>query len=180
MPVARSALPISVPKNQYMATMITSARTMPMASVAMVCVRLRSEATRVKMVSAFRSGVFDLPMIRKLTDQSDIWVRIPARMAGMSNSTWSSPVTSPATIPARVPSRMATMGSRPKPTEATAATLPPKAKLPSTVRSAISSILKVTKTPSTMMPQRIPWEAAPKRASCMRFLQWTADSTNVR
>ena len=120
-------------------------------------------------VSLLSSGVLDLSMMRRLMDHRLICVRMPERIAGISKTVVRKPVTAPQTAPAAVAARMASAGSTPATTR-TAATAPPVAKLPSTVRSGMSSSLKVMKTPSTMMPQRMPWETAPSIAVAMMVL----------
>ena len=77
-------------------------------------------------------------MIRKFMDHREIWVRIPARIAGISRTVCRIPVTAPAAIPASIDNRSAASGSRSKLMIRVAQTHPPRAKLPSTVRSAIS------------------------------------------
>ncbi len=122
-----------------------------------------------KTVLLVSSGVFDLPMMRRLIDHRLICVRIPARIEGILNTVVRKPVTAPQTAPASMAPTMASAGSTPA-TTSTAQTAPPVAKLPSTVMAAMSSSLKVMNTPSTMTPQRMPWETAPSIAVSMLFL----------
>lgn len=77
------------------------------------------------------------PMMRRLTEYSASWVRIPARMAGIPHRVWSRPVTSPASIPARMAHRVAIQMLTPLRAGSTQAA-PPVAREPSTVRSATS------------------------------------------
>ena len=77
------------------------------------------------------------------------------------------PVTKPAAIPARVAINRAATGFIPLPTISVAQTQPPSAKLPSTVKSAMSRSLKVMYTPSTMIPQSTPWPTASNIAGPM-------------
>ena len=135
--------------------------TAPTTMVTVLCGRPVASEMREKIVSLASSGVLDLPIMRRLMDHRLIWVRIPARMAGISKTVARRPVTAPATAPASMPTRTATTGSTPRLTTRTATTEPPRAKEPSTVMSGMSSRRKVMKTPSTMMPQRMPWETAP-------------------
>ena len=144
-----------------------------MMVVVVDCGRPVRSDRREKTVSLLSRGTLDLPMMRRLTDQSAIWVRIPARIAGMSKTVWRKPVTAPASMPAAMPASRATMGSQLKLTTRTAHTHPPRAKLPSTVRSAMSSSLNVTKTPRTMMPHRMPCDAAPESASTIVSSSYT-------
>ena len=81
-----------------------------------------------------------LPRILKLTEYRPSWVSIPASMAGMPMDVWKIPVTSPARAPA------STAHIREMPREWPARiiiihTAPPVAMVPSTVKSARSSIL---------------------------------------
>ena len=95
-----------------------------------------------KTVCAFRSGTLDFPpIIRRLIDHSAICVRIPERIAGISNTVCKNPVTAPAASPASSAIRIARIGFMPLFAIIAAQTHPPSAKLPSTVRSAISNIL---------------------------------------
>ena len=177
LPVARSALPISVPKNQYSSQITAATRMAPTIMATVLWGMPVKSDTFEKIVSAVSSGVFDLPMMRRLIDHRLICVRIPARMAGISNTVVRTPVTAPATPPASMPARVATTGSTPKLTTRTATTAPPRAKLPSQVMSGMASRRKVMKTPSTMRPHRIPCETAPCSAvsmcapSCCRCLR---------
>ena len=82
-------------------------------------------------------------MILRLIDHSAICVRIPARIAGISNTVCRNPVTPPAITPATSDIKSAATGFHPCATINVAHTHPPSAKLPSTVKSAISRILKV-------------------------------------
>ena len=95
---------------------------------------------REKIVSLCSRGVLDLPMMRRLMDHRLICVRMPARIAGISSTVCKKPVTAPASMPASMAAMTAISGSTPETTR-TAHTLPPSAKLPSTVRSAMSSSL---------------------------------------
>ena len=81
----------------------------------------------------------------------------------MPSSVCSSPVASPANIPAANAATSAAGADQPDRISITV-TAPPVAKEPSTVRSAKSSILKVRKTPSAMIPQISPWATLPGRA----------------
>ena len=140
LPVARQAEPISVPKNQYSAAMIATATMAPTMMEAMLVESPVRSVTCEKMVSFLSNGVLDLPMMRRLMDHRPICVKMPARMAGISNTVCKKPVTAPATMPASIAARMASSGLTPA-TTSTAHTQPPRAKLPSTVRSAMSSNL---------------------------------------
>ena len=167
LPVARSAEPISVPKNQYrMATMAT-ASTMPRMMATVDCGRPVMWLTDEKMVPLARMGVLDLPMMRRLMDHRLICVRIPARIAGISKTVVKMPVTAPAMAPAHMPASTAIKGSTLLLTMSTAQTQPPRAKLPSQVISGMSSRRNVINTPSTIMPQRTPCETAPCNAMSM-------------
>ncbi len=113
LPVARRALPISVPKNQYSTQMTSTTRIAPTMRVAVLCgMPVKSEILE-KIVSLVSRGVLDLPMMRRLIDQRLIWVRMPARMAGISNTVVRMPVTAPATPPASMPTTVASAGSTP-------------------------------------------------------------------
>ncbi len=79
----------------------------------------------------------DLPMTRRLMEYSAIIVRMPERRAGIFNLVWSRPVHSPPSRPAIRAKRVASQGFMP-PLMNRAATAPPRAMVPSTVRSATS------------------------------------------
>ena len=59
-------------------------------------------ASRLTILSTLANGVLLLPITQRLTDHSPSWVRIPARIAGMSKAVCSAPVTRPAAMPASV------------------------------------------------------------------------------
>ena len=79
-------------------------------------------------------------MMAMLIDHRLSWVKMPAKMAGMPHSVWSSPVTRPAAMPASTAASSAA-GRLTPPLNSTANTAPPVQNEPSTVRSAISRIL---------------------------------------
>ena len=83
-------------------------------------------------------------------------------MAGTPQAVWSRPVISPASIPASTAISRASQGFQPRVMHR-AATAPPVAREPSTVRSAMSRIRKVMYTPMAMMPQASPCPKAPGR-----------------
>ena len=72
------------------------------------------------------------------------------------------PVTAPARRPAPTARTVATTGFTPF-MISMAHVQPPSAKLPSTVRSAISRSLYVIYTPRAIIPQSIPCPVAPRR-----------------
>ena len=79
-----------------------------------------------------------MAMMRRFREYRPSWVRMPARMAGMPQKVWKKPVAKPASIPATTASSSASQGFRPRLMQM-AATAPPVAREPSTVRSAMSS-----------------------------------------
>ena len=86
-PVALRALPISVPKNQYITTTISMAAAMPMTWDAWAWLKPVAEETMVTMDLDLRRGMLLFPPISlRLMDHRDIWVRIPASMEGISNT----------------------------------------------------------------------------------------------
>lgn len=101
------------------------------------------------------SATFALPMMIRFADQSIICVRIPARIAGIPKNVCRIPVISPQRTPASVAIAIAAHAFTPE-TSRTAHTAAPVQMVPSTVRSAMSRILNVIKTPIAMMPQIIP------------------------
>lgn len=80
---------------------------------------------------------------------------IPANRAGIFNFVCKIPEIKPAQIPPTNPKRVAINGERPCVIQI-AAIPPPSGKLPSAVKSAISSILKVIKTPMANNDHNIP------------------------
>ena len=111
-----------------------------------------------------------IPWIRRLMEYSASCVRIPERMAGIPIPVWKTPVTAPAAMPTRKAINTASQGWTPLVIRM-AATAPPVAMEPSTVRSAISRMRKVMYTPMAMMPQIRPWATAPGSwlSSCVMF-----------
>ena len=88
----------------------------------------------------FKATLAFMDMMARFTDHSPSWVKIPARMAGMPHTVWSSPVTSPAAMPDTVAASSATHRLIPW-EKSTTNTAPPVQKEPSTVKSAMSRIL---------------------------------------
>ena len=85
-------------------------------------------------------GWFDLlPIIRRFTEYRASWVRMPARIAGIPQRVWRSPVARPARSPARKAQISASQGLQPE-RISIMHTAPPVARVPSTVRSATSRI----------------------------------------
>ena len=82
---------------------------------------------------------FPLAILR-FTLQRANWVKIPAKIAGIPYNVCNKPVTNPHNIPTKKAIRIARKKFTPL-VISTAATIPPLAKLPSTVKSGISSIL---------------------------------------
>ena len=83
-----------------------------------------------------------MPSILKFTEYSASCVNIPARIGGMPSNVFNTPVTRPATHPAMNESKSATYTFIPFIIVITK-TAPPVASVPSTVKSAKSSTLKV-------------------------------------
>ena len=81
-----------------------------------------------------------LPKMVRFTEYRISWVKIPARIAGIPNAVWKSPVTTPVNTPARNAINTAGITGHP-PAISTAQTQPPVQIEPSTVKSAMSSIL---------------------------------------
>ena len=134
-PVARRAQPSSVLKNRTSRVTSTAAQPSSTGSAAGMFIWVSSTS----MLRAGRAW-FALPRIFRFTDQSTIWVRIPARMGGMPSSTWSRPVTVPASRPASTAHSMAIHGLWPA-SSSMVHTAAPVQREPSTVRSAISRTL---------------------------------------
>ena len=81
--------------------------------------------------------------------------RMPDKMGSMRSLVWSRAVKKPAIAPAAVPASRASTGC---PAMVTAAhTVMPKTKLPSTVRSGVFKMRKVTNTPRAIGAYSIPW-----------------------
>ncbi len=131
--------------------------------VVVVLVFINEEICVIKVVSPKRE-MFALPIILMFIEYRAIIVRIPAKIPGIFNFVFSNPVTIPEIPPAIKEIKSATKGLQSK-TMRAAFTAPPKAKLPSTVKSAKSSTLYVIYSPKHMIPQRTPWETAPYIAS---------------
>ena len=130
------AVPISVPKNQYMMQPTITAAANPTTNIADDALRPKDSAN-VKIVSTRNKATLALPMTCKLTEYKPIIVRMPASNAGIFSLVVKKPVTTPANAPATVAKIKA--GIRPRPaTSALAATAAPNGKLPSTDKSAIS------------------------------------------
>ena len=115
----------------------------PTIRVAWDCVMPSLSTQKVMSDAILLTDWFDLSdMIRRLMDQREIWVRIPARIAGIPKKVCKTPVTAPATPPANAPHTRASVGSSPA-SIIVAHTQPPSAKAPSVVISAIFKSLKV-------------------------------------
>ena len=99
----------------------------------------RALTTRLYL-DTLRATLALFSIIRRLMEYRASWVNMPARIAGMPINVCSRPVTSPASMPASTATSMATQTSQP-PIMSMAATAPPVAMEPSTVRSATSRIL---------------------------------------
>ena len=160
MPVARRAEPCSVPRYRYSAT--TRATHTP-STIQMV--RLSSLALEVKRKETLLTFTawFALPIIFRLMEYREIWVRMPARMSGMPSLVCRNPVITPAAMPARKEASSASWGLTPAITSMMH-TAPPVAILPSTVRSDTPSMRNVRNTPSASTPQIRPWATPPGRA----------------
>lgn len=101
-----------------------------------------------------------LPIIFKLIDHNESWVKIPAKIGGIPKKVCKRPVNKPARIPATTPNSIPNQKLPPLKI-ITAHTAPPVANDPSTVRSGISSTLYEMKTPNAMMLQIAPSITAP-------------------
>ena len=134
-PVARRAQPSSVPKNSTSSATSTTQKPSSTGSAPPTSIWLSSTGV-VRAGSAWLA----LPSSFRFTDQSTIWVRMPARMGGMPRPTWSRPVTAPASTPASTAHSSASHGLCP-PSSSMVHTAAPVQMEPSTVRSAISSTL---------------------------------------
>ena len=84
-------------------------------------------------------------------------VRMPARRAGIFSLVQRIPVTTPPSMPAKAAAIMEGIGLQPA-TRQAAAVAAPRGKLPSTVRSAMSSTLKVMYTPIASRDHKSPWD----------------------
>ena len=155
-PVARTPAPSSVPKNQYSNPMITSAKAPPTR----MDLGIYRRDTKIPYSSIFSATLARPLIIRRFTEYSASWVKIPAKIAGMPNLVCKIPVTSPAIHPAKNANSIASQMFIPAMVHTTS-TAPPVPKLPSTVKSAKSRTLKVKYTPTAMIPQMIPWAQAP-------------------
>ena len=142
-PVARREQPFSVPKNQYKTAMSTTVNTTSRGrGLSIPTVRTYRWDTSRSYLSTPTAWFALLPMIRRLMEYRDSWVRMPARMAGMPHFVWNRPVTKPASIPARNAHSRAAQALTPARISMTA-TAPPVAREPSTVKSATSRIRNV-------------------------------------
>ena len=93
-----------------------------------------------------------LPRMRRFTEYSASWVRIPDRIAGMPKNVWNVPVTRPQSMPTTKAASNAAQTFQPLMIRI-AATAPPVAMEPSTVRSDTSRIRYVMYTPIAIRPQ---------------------------
>ena len=177
-PTARRLQPYSVPKNQYMIPIRTQViRSISQMGLSRVNLPTFRRDTSMFLYLLMLMGTLareprsvPIPWIRRLTEYRASWVRIPARMAGMPMDVWKTPVTAPASMPTASAMSVASQGLTPLVIRM-AATAPPVAKEPSTVRSAMSRIRKVIYTPMAIMPQIRPWATAPGSwlSSCVMF-----------
>ena len=139
--MALSAEPSSVPKNQYRISIINIIIIPPSITPAIALLIPVVSVSHENMVFVFKSGTLLFPITLRFIDQREICVKIPASIAGISNIVCNAPVIKPAIIPAIVEKTSANKGFILKLTIITAHTQPPKAKLPSAVKSGISSNL---------------------------------------
>ena len=102
---------------------------------------LRRETSRLYL-SGLMAWLALPPMIRRLMENRASWVRMPARMAGMPMTVCRMPVMAPASRPATKAHSRATQTLTPW-VMSMMHTAPPVHIVPSTVRSARSSTLKV-------------------------------------
>ena len=135
-PVARTAEPYSVPKNQYSTPIMTiqkPAKTAIVIPLLFSCVIIREY---------FRAGSawFACPIIFRFTDHSINWVRIPDKIAGIPINVWNIPVTSPVSIPTSIATNIASHTFQPWIINIAHTAMPVQIE-PSTVRSAKSNIL---------------------------------------
>ena len=91
--------------------------------------------------------IFAFPIICKFTEYKAIMVKIPASNAGIFNLVCIHPVTAPAIIPP-IPATITVIQGFTPMVINTAEIAAPIGKLPSTVKSATSKILKVMNTPN--------------------------------
>ena len=117
--------------------------------------------TAVNTLGALLRDILLTPTSARLTDQSEICVKIPASMLGISNTVCIIPVTAPAKSPAIPAVSKASIGFILYLTIIRTHIQPPNAKLPSTVRSAILRSLKVINTPSTIIAHNTACPVAP-------------------
>ena len=99
----------------------------------------------------------------RFIEYNESCVRIPAKISGIPSTVCKIPVISPASIPATNATATAATGFHPFNISITVTT-PPVAIVPSTVRSAKSSILNVKNTPIAIIPQIRPWATEPGSA----------------
>ena len=138
LPVALRAEPCSVPKYQYSKIIITTAK---IAETIIDCGILPRVTYRP--VSPNLKDVFaDISIILRLIEYSPSCVKIPARIAGIPSFVCKKPVIVPAITPARTATNRQAHIGIPASLSITV-TAPPVANVPSTERSATSSILKV-------------------------------------
>ena len=163
-PVARIAEPVSVPKNQYKSAISVAEKTAPVISELRFFPAPVTSESRFISVATPKSGMFALPITLIFIEYKAIIVKMPAKMPGIFSFVCKRAVAAPARQPEAKAAKTAKKGST-RALISTAPTAPPRAKLPSTVRSGKSSTLKVIKTPKAIMPHRIPCEAAPCTAS---------------
>ena len=97
------------PENQYKIPITTTAKTIPISKTVKLFVEIHFDIERgkwmtsltlEKIVFVFSSGKLLLPIIIKLIEYNPIWVRIPAKMAGILQIVFRKPVTAPEAAPA--------------------------------------------------------------------------------
>ena len=118
----------------------------PTTSVVCAIDRSIIDLAILKVVSTPSRDKLALPIMRRLTEYKAIIVKIPANRAGIFILVCKMPVIIPASIPAMQAPKSAARGPKPA-TIMEAAVAAPSGKLPSTVKSAISSTRNVTYTP---------------------------------
>lgn len=87
------------------------------------------------MVFADRSrATLEVPLIRRFTENSAVWVMIPDSRSRTRNTTWTTPVNAPASIPAAIAAASATQGFAPRSSNP-AVRAAPSGNVPSTLKS---------------------------------------------
>src|SRR5699024_6215423 len=153
-PVTMKAWPRFVAKNNITKIVMLIMVMPPIIMLSKYLGKVWKKLAEKKVVFPIKETL-DPPMIRKLTDKEPVITKIPANKMGILPLVYSKPVIRPPAAPARKPYSVANIGEAPL-VMAVTVTAAPRGKVPSTVISGKSKILKVKNKATPKMAQSNP------------------------